>query len=38
VVVKIPGGAWQTVVEGDVAALAWNVLAAETLTMVLKDG
>jgi hypothetical protein len=38
VVVKVPGGDWQTVLEGDVAALAWNVLAPETLTIVLKDG
>jgi len=38
VVVKVPGGDWQTVLEGDVAALAWNVMASETLTIVLKDG
>jgi hypothetical protein len=38
VVVKAPGGDWQTVLEGDVAALAWHVMAPETLTIVLKDG
>jgi hypothetical protein len=38
VVVKVPGGDWQTVLEGDVAALAWNVMSSETLTIVLKDG
>ena len=38
VVVKVPGGDWQTVLEGDVAALAWNVLSSETLMIVLKDG
>jgi hypothetical protein len=38
VVVKAPGGDWQTVLEGDVAALAWHVMASETLTIVLKDG
>ena len=38
VVVKVPGGDWQTVLEGDVAALAWNPLAPETLTIVLRDG
>jgi hypothetical protein len=38
VVVKVPGGDWQTVLEGDVAALAWHVMASETLTIVLQDG
>ena len=38
VVVKVPGGDWQTVLEGDVAALAWNPFTPETLTIVLKDG
>jgi hypothetical protein len=35
VVLKVPGGDWQTILEGDVAAMAWNL---ETLTIVLKDG
>jgi dipeptidyl aminopeptidase/acylaminoacyl peptidase len=38
VVIKVPGGDWQTVLEGDVAGLAWNVLSSPTLTIVLKDG
>ncbi|HET9914890.1 MAG TPA: hypothetical protein VFQ13_23575, partial [Anaerolineales bacterium] len=38
VVVKVPGADWQTVIEGDVEALAWNPVFAETLTIVLKDG
>ena len=38
VVVKVPGGDWQTVLEGDVAVLAWNVLSSATLMIVLKDG
>lgn len=38
VVVKVPGGDWQTVLEGDVEALAWNPMSPETLTIVLKDG
>ncbi len=35
VVLKVPGGDWQTILEGDVAALAWNF---GTLTIVLRDG
>ena len=38
VVVKVPGGDWQTVLEGDVSAMDWNPLATETLTIVLRDG
>jgi hypothetical protein len=38
VVVKVPGGDWQTVLEGDVAAMAWNPVTPETLTIVLRDG
>lgn len=38
VVVKVPGADWQTALEGDVAALAWNPVSAETLAIVLKDG
>lgn len=38
VVVRVPGGDWQTVLDGDVAVLAWNIISAETLIIVLKDG
>lgn len=38
VVVKVPGGDWQTILEGDVEALAWNPMTPETLTIILKDG
>jgi hypothetical protein len=38
VVVKVPGGDWQSILDGDVEALAWNPMTPETLTIVLKDG
>ena len=38
VVVKVPGVDWQTVLEGDVEALAWNPILPEMLTILLKDG
>ena len=38
VVVKVPGVDWQTVLEGDVEAMAWNPILPETLTILLKDG
>ena len=38
VVARVPGGDWQTVLEGDVAVLAWNVISSPTLIIVLKDG
>ena len=38
VVVKAPDGDWQTVLEGDVAALAWNLISTPTLIIVLRDG
>jgi hypothetical protein len=38
VVAKVPDGDWQTVLEGDVAALAWNLISSPTLIIVLRDG
>jgi hypothetical protein len=38
VVVKVPGGDWQPVLDGDVEVLAWNPMSPETLAIVLKDG
>ena len=38
VVVRVPGVDWQTVLEGDVEAMAWNPVSPETLTILLNDG
>ena len=38
VVVKIPGGEWQTVLEGLVQQLIWDPIQGRTLVIALQDG
>ncbi len=38
VVVRIPGGAWQTILEGLVSQLIWDPLEGNTLLIAIEDG
>lgn len=38
VVVKVPGGEWQTVMEGSVDQLIWDPIEGRTLLIALRDG
>jgi hypothetical protein len=37
-VIREPGGEWQTVLEGGIAALLWDPLSGETLLIALENG
>ncbi len=38
VVVKVPGGEWQTVLDGSVTQLIWDPIEGRTLLIALRDG
>ncbi len=38
VMIKIPGGEWQTILDGSVTQLIWDSLVGRTLLIVLRDG
>ena len=38
VVVKVPGGEWQTILNGSVKQLIWDPIEGRTLLIALEDG
>jgi hypothetical protein len=38
VVVKVPGGEWQTILDGSVKHLIWDPIEGRTLLIALQDG